>query len=275
MVVRKNDAERARWQLFNTLSGGRNDAAAVSAARLEALLRKAKADPKVGKLGARVLSAAYRQARAAAKKNPSVNQIRDQIAAAAKGLGNDRVKGRVYDGYIDGREAAAVEGDVAAALYQMLDAAGRATPQSELRARATHAQIDKALARLSPIIDAGFKLHRANTDPTELPAGSLGEAARRAGLSPAGRAALLTALNGATSRNDGSGSPGPAEVKAILRNAQAKLKASDGAAVVDLSRPQRAPVKNKDNVTTGVELDRTPAATGMTSRALLKYASTL
>ena len=275
MVVRKNDAERARWRLFVTLAGGRNDDAPLSSAGLNALRRKAKADPKLGTLGADVLSAAYRQARAAANRNPSVNQVRDQIAAAAKGLGNDRVRGRVYDGYIDGREAAAIEGEVAATLYKMLDAAGRATPKTELTARATHAQIDRAIARLAPIIDSAFRLHRANRDPTEVLAGSFTEAARRAGLSPVGRAALMTALNGATSRSDGSGSPGPADVKAVLRNAQAKLKASDGAAIVDLANPQRAPTKKKDGVTTGLELDRTPAATGMTSRALLKFAGTL
>jgi hypothetical protein len=275
MVVRKNDAESARWELFVTLGGGRNDDAPVSAARLATLMRKAKANPRLGKLGADALSAAYRQARAAAKKNPSVNQLRDQIAVVTKAMGNDRLKSRVYDGYVDAREAAAIKGDFAAALYKLLDAMGRPTPQSQLKLRATHAQIDKAIARLDPIIEAGFKLHRNNSDPTEVPAASLGEAARRAGLSSAGRAALMTALNGATSRNDGSGFPGPADVKTILRNAQKKLKEADGAAIVDLARPERAPTKKKDKVTTGLEPDRTPAATGMTSRALLKYASTL
>jgi hypothetical protein len=279
MTVRKLDVQNSTWRVGSGLYGA-EWGKPISPQKMSALLTKAKADKTIGKLGAEALKLAYREARTKAGADPTNQQVRAQIDKAASSLSNEKKKGRINDGYVDTREAALTKGDLAAALYKFVDEgpANRAapTPKSQLSVKASFAKIDQAIKNLSPIIDKGVAAYDPNNDDSgEGLADALRAAATAAGLSSRGRAAILTALNGATSRGDWGDSPTAADVKSLLTSAQAKLKQSDGAKLVDFAHPEKAPKTYADGVVYGVELDRTPAATGMTSRALLAYAATL
>jgi hypothetical protein len=278
MLVRKNDVGGATYKLTQKLNVQWQDK--VSPQKLAAALAAVRKDQKLGVAGANTLKQAYVAAKTAAGGTPTYQQVSRQLEKAAASVENETAKGRVNDGYVDGREGAALKSDVAKAYYKFVSTtqviAHKATPAAELNVRASKTQVQKALTKLGPIIDAGFKLYDPkNDDDGDGLAKALRQASNDAGLSGFGRAAILTALNGASDHGDWGGSPSPADVKRLLSSAQSKLKQSDGASIVDLNHPTKAPAKKKDGVTTGVELDRTPAATGMTSRALLKFASTL
>ena len=277
MVVRKSDLSSASYRITSGLYDFSAKDKALTPAGFRAVLTKEKI---TGKRAA-VLMLAYDAAKAKAKANPNRTQIRAEVSRALSSLSNERAKGRVNDGYVDKREAALVKGDLAAGVYKLVDsgvlgANSKPTAAKELALKAPLTKVAAALKVLEPIIDAGFKAFDASGDPDwEGPAAALRKAANDAGLSSKGRAAILTALNGATTRSDGGDYPGAADVKQLLRNAQAKLKLSDAAQVVDFAHPERKPVVKKDGIVSGIELDRTPAATGMTSRALLEYSASL
>lgn len=279
MTVRKLDITNRTYSITSPFSP-LDFSKPVSAGQMRGVLTRAKADPKLGALGADVLKLAYAQARSAAKGDPTRSQVREQIAKAAGSLANERAKGRVNDGYVDKREAALVKGDLAAALYKLIDSpkfgGSKPTAAADLAKKATIANIEKAFRNLAPVVDTAFRAYdAAHDDDGNGLSNAIRKAASDAGISTAGRAAILTAANGATSRGDGDSGPTAADVKRLLSNAVDKLKGSDGAAIVDFAHPSKAPTKKKDGRVTGLELDRTPAATGMTSRALLAYAATL
>jgi hypothetical protein len=249
----------------------------MSPAAFRAQLSKAQA---TGQRAA-VLKLAYDAAKAKAGGNPTRAQVREQVSKALSTLTNERAKGRVNDGYVDRREAGLAKTELASEVYALVDsgelgANSKPTAASDLGRRASIAKIERAVKNLGPVITAGFKRYDPdNDDDGEGLGRALRAAAAEAGLSSLGRAAILTALNGATTRADGASPPSSAAVKQLLANAVTKLKQSDGAAIVDFARPSKAPTSKRDGIVTGLELDRTPAATGMTSRVVLQYASTL
>jgi hypothetical protein len=279
MVVRKLDLSSS-YRVTSQPMSGVDFRAPVSPQKMNAVIAKAKADPKLGARGAKILRLAYDAAKVKSGTNPTREQVSQQISRALSSLSNERAKGRINDGYVDAREAALVKGELAAELYKLFDSGklGKAapTPAKELAAKASIAKINQALAKLEPIVDKGFKLMNPDADDVwEDQKAALRKAANEAGLPAAARSALLTALNGASSRGDGDSGPDAADVKQLLRNAAAKLKGADGALIVNFAHPERKPQSKKDGIVSGLEVDRTPAVTGMTSRALLEYAATL
>lgn len=245
---------------------------------MKAILTQAKADTDVGALGADVLDEAYTAAKAKAGGNPTRKQVREQVSKAQTSLANEHAKGRVNDGYIDSREAALGNNSVKLALYEWFGAHAKSveTDPKFLKTEATVAQVNLATKTLLPIVDAGFALYDPkNDDDGEGLAKALRRACNDAGLSSRGRAVVLTALNGASPHNDSGNTPDAADVKALITSAQSKLRSADGAQIVDFAAPEKKPASKKDGVITGLEVDRTPAVTGMTSRALLTFASTL
>src|SRR5437868_5499890 len=80
MVVRKADAT-ATWRVTSGLFDWNKPAdAPLTAAQLGAMVKKAKADPSRGALGAAVLTQAYRSAKAAnGGKTPTRTQVQVQI----------------------------------------------------------------------------------------------------------------------------------------------------------------------------------------------------
>ncbi len=279
MPVRKADLTWSEYKFTSGLYASDGMDKPMNAAALKSWMEKAK--PRIGAKGVKVLAAAYAAAKTAAGKTPTRSQVRAQISKAIASLANERAKGRVNDGYVDKREVGLIKGDVAKEIYKVVDSGklgnnAAPTPAKELALKAPLTKVAAAVKKLELIIDQGFKLYDASNDDDGMGlSNALRKAANDAGLSSSGRAAILTALNGATSRGDGDSGPSASAVKQLLRNAVDKLKASDGAQIVDLANPSKAPVSKKDGVVTGLELDRTPAATGMTSRALLEYAATL
>jgi hypothetical protein len=274
MVVRRLELSSS-WRFTGAIPYEDRDKK-LTAAKLSSIFKKAKADPDLGAAGVAILRAAYAQAKARGNGAVTGGQMVDELRKVLGSLANDRAKGRVNDGYVDAREAATVKGDLAKKLFAFYSRQFKPTKAEGLRARATFAQIDKAFAKLSPIVDAGFKAFKGHEDDFDNgPGDALRKAAAEAKLPPKGRATLMTALNGATTRSDGGEWPTAEDVKWVLRNAVSKLKASDGALIVDFARANRAPASKKDKVVTGLEVDRTPAATGNTLRAMLEYAQSL
>ncbi|MCC6806600.1 MAG: hypothetical protein IT381_04185 [Deltaproteobacteria bacterium] len=250
----------------------------MSPQAMKAIIAKAKADKDVGALGVDVLEAAYDAAKAKAGGAPTRGQVREQVSRAQGSLANEKAKGRINDGYIDSREAELSKNPVALPLYKWFLKKTKSveTDPKFLKAKATVAQVNQAAKALLPIVDAGFKLYDPkNDDGGDGLATALRKACNAAGLSSRGRAVVLTALNGATTRSDGGDAPSATEVKALITNAQSKLKLADGALIVDFDAPEEKPTSKKDGVITGLEVDRTPAVTGMTSRALLQFAATV
>jgi hypothetical protein len=279
MTIRKTDVGYQSYRVTSPL-GYQDLDKKVSSSMLKTMVAKAKADPKLGKLGAAVLEKAYADAKAKKGSDPTRAEVRAQITRSNSSLINETAKGRVNDGYIDSREASLLKTETAAALFKFYDqgpvSRSAPTPARELKARASLAQISSAVRTLLPIVDKGFKAYDPNNDDDGMGLSkAMRQAAIDAGLSPAARATLLTAVNGATSRGDGDSGPSAKSVKALITNAQAKLRDSDGAEVVDFARPDKKPASKKDGVITGLEVDRTPSAQGKTLRALLEYAQSL
>lgn len=279
MTIRKTDVSNGSYRVSGAL--GWNDLEKkLTSAAMRGIVTKAKADPRLGATGAAALQRAYEAAKAKAGGDPTRNEVKSLISRTLTSLANEKAKGRVNDGYVDKREVGLLKSDLAEALYKFVDQGpvNRAapTPAKDLKQKASFAQIDKAVKALLPIVDKGFKLYDPQHDDDGLGLQkAIRKAAFDAGLPPAARATLTTAVNGATSRGDGDRGPDAAAVKRLLTNAASKLKESDGALIVDFAKLSKAPTSKKDKFVTGLEVDRTPAATGNTLRALLEYAGSL
>jgi hypothetical protein len=292
MAFRKTELFRSR-NLRYPISGGRlvrpqpagsqildetKPDSLVAPATLTKVLAHMRADKRFGAKGAAAFREAYVQAKALKGSNPSLREIQQRLKKGETSLKNERAKGRINDNYVDGREAASTKNPVAVAMYAWLDNVAESTvsPQ-QLRVRATFAQLDTALANLEDVVDTAFAVFNSDAGYQALVV-AIADACKSAGIPKDGCSAIIIAANGKTGRGDNGTletPPTAAEVKQALRSAVQKLKNSDGAAVVDFSHPNRAPKSKADKVVTGVEVDRTPAATGKALWAVLKYASKL
>jgi hypothetical protein len=255
--------------------------AAVSKSTLAGLIKKSGA--KWGAAGVKAVKAAYDQARTKAGKDPSYNQIRAELRKAQSSLSNERAKGRVNDGYVDDREAAAVKSPVAKEVYAYLSAQSKVSAPADAKVHATMAQLGKAYDKLSDVVDDAFKKFKTvpNGNYPEL-IWAMRSEAKKAGIGAQGVAALVIATNGVTGRGDngsltdgGNSLPKASEVKHALKNARTKLVAADGAAVVNFEHAEKAPVSKNDGVITGLEVDRTPLVQGKAAHAFLAYAGSL
>ena len=206
-------------------------------------------------------------------------RIRGEIIKVAASLRNERAMGRVNDGWVDARELKALHNPLADALYTYANTNSVFENNNSAKMKpgvaASMVKIRQAARSLSPIIDAAAAAAKRNPHQHESFALYLRDAAAAAGLKGPARAALMTACTAATPRDDSGEWPTAAKIKAVLTNAVGKLKAADGAVIVDLKRPFAAPTSSKNNIVTGLEVDRTPSVIGKTSIALLTYAATL
>ena len=159
------------------------------------------------------------------------------MSKAISSLTNERAKGRVNDGYVDDREAAAVKGPVAKEVYAYLSAQSKVSAPADAKVHATKAQLGKAYDKLADVVDDAFKKFKTvpNGNYPELISAMRSEA-KKAGIGAQGVAALVIATNGVTGRGDngsltdgGNSLPKASEVKHALKNAQTKLVAADGA----------------------------------------------
>ncbi|MFZ5471042.1 MAG: hypothetical protein ACOZIN_16570 [Myxococcota bacterium] len=251
----------------------------IDQAMLEKLIERMEREPRFGKTGALAFREAHRQAQTTSGRVPTLSEVQQQVGRALRSLENERAKGRVNDGYVDKREAAAIKNPLAGAIHEWLSTVSEMprTSAAELRARATAAQLGQALKTLESVTDEAFKLFGRKGDYGDLTK-AVREACRAAKVSSQGVSALLIAVNGKTSRGDNGTletPPKAAEVKQALRSAVSKLKTADGAQIVDFRHPEAKPTAKRDGVITGLEVDRTPGVTGKAARALLRYASTL
>jgi len=223
MVVRKVDIAYSQHRVTRAVTGD-DWQKRITPSALNKAIAKAKADPTLGAQGAKVLKLAYEAAKADLGRAPSKTELNGPLAKVIRSLTNDRAKGRINDGYVDKREAGLQKSDLAKELYKLVDSGklgnnSAPTPAKELAVKAPLTKVAAAVKKLEAIIDKGFAAYAQSGDPIyEGPAPKLVAAAKAAGLSAAGRAAMMTAFNGATSRSDGSGFPSAAGVKQVLRN---------------------------------------------------------
>ena len=250
----------------------------IAPALLTKVLAHMRADKRFGAKGAAAFRDAYVQAKALKGSDPSLREVQERLKKGETSLKNERAKGRINDNYIDGREAAATRNPVAVATYRWLDkVAENPVSPRQLRLRATFEQLDTALANLEGVVDDAFATFKSEAGYQALVV-AIADACKTAGVPKDGCSAVIIAANGKTGRGDNGTletPPTASEVKKALRSAVQKLKNSDGALVVDFSHPNSAPKSKADKVVTGVEVDRTPAATGKALWAVLKYASKL
>ncbi len=250
----------------------------IAPAMLTKIVAHMRADKRFGAKGATAFREAYVQAKAQKGANPSLREVQERIKKGESSLKNERAKGRINDNYIDGREAASTKNPVAVAMYRWLDTVAEdKVTAKQLRLRASFDQLDTALESLEGVVDAAFARFNPEEGYQALVI-AIADACKAAGVPKDGCSAVIIAANGKTGRGDNGtleSPPTAAEVKKGLRSAVQKLKDADGAAIVDFSRPNRAPKSNANAVVTGVEVDRTPAATGKALWAVLAYASKL
>jgi hypothetical protein len=251
--------------------------AKIDEVEFKKLLNKLTGNPDIGAAGSDALKAAYDAAKVKVGGNPTRADIRAQLDKAATTLSNERAASRINDGYVDAGEAASSKNPVVGKLYQFADASPAFTKFRVVKSgpdtSATVEQLERALSTLSPVIDAAAAMMKANPDRYQTFELAARDAARNARLSKEGRAALLSAVSGATPRNESGESASASAVKAVLSNGLTKLKGADGAQIVDFKT--FVVTSQKDGVVTSTEVDRTPAVVGFTSEALLKFAATL
>lgn len=279
MAVHKTALSSASWALLGRITT-KSPEASMTRAALITQVKGLSGGDRIGAAGERALLAAFDAAKEKAGTNPNRHQIRAELTRALSTLGNERAKGRINDGYVDAREASLSKNELTKLLFDYVDtnqkfAHGKPPEGAAVAQHATFAQLDRALASILPVVDAGFALQKQDPSRYEALEDAMREAARQAGLSSKARAALMTGVNGSTSRGDGDSGPRAADVKRILTYGVDRLKGADGAQIVDFDAPQRAPTSRKDRVVTGLEASRTPSVVGKTSLALLEYADSL
>jgi hypothetical protein len=233
----------------------------------------------IGPAGTEAIRALY--AEASRNGTPTYASFQRHIERTERQLRDERAPGRVNDGFVDAREVALLRSPAATATFEFLQGRFPATGTTADGAKATVRQLDRALETLLKTVDAAFKTLPKRPAPDYRQVVTALRAAG-AGLPKPARDALVIAANAVTGRGAGGSltdgratPPASSDIKDALRRAHAALRSADGAQVEDLVSPVRPGASRRDGVVTELEMSRTRAVRGKTSRALFDFARSL